>query len=926
MMRRLIVLGGVIFFAALATALAPSSALAVELAAFGRDVVRLPAVEVSGLPRSYVTITIAIPEPLRGAAEVSFEVRLSGLTDLVGRTAGVLRPQESKRVILTLRVPSDALVGILDVADVVFISSEGDEYIVPILLRVPAVHAYNVTGAREFRGLRNGDRVELAYQVTNHGNAPDTLEYSVRTPMGWVVRPQGVRRLVIPARQQMEVPASLVVPATANLGDHEVELWVRSARDSVAVRQVTTVVGVAPSEARNGGFMLAPRIGMAATRGSSATFIGAELSGPIAEDVSLAVRYSQMTRSSGVAVGGLSAVGASGSPFGATLQGKSWQLQGGNVGGEIGTLTGINLSGQGVYGSLQDEQTRARVIAAQPTSGDRSAGSLLGASYGRQFSHGFAGLSASALQEPVGLGAGRELTALGADFTSRPIGTLVLGGALAFRSTPNGSGVGALAEVTHDRPGESASLMIAHAPGGSAGFARATDEIRLSGARDLTDRWGADASLSSTRDEGRNLQRSSSSNFALVNRYQLTEAGSVALRLLRSSFDVSSGNAGIGAFGQDQTTVGLMTNWNLGETDVGVELTEGTIGRSTELLDGRVVESTSGQGSARLDARRHFFGVGLVTGATSYQVTGAGVGIPSTVWTASGGWSSEAMLIFGRPTLLNSTLNYLKFGASRAALSVRAGLRTALPGGLDLAVSVERNPFFVDAQGRAGLGVAVGLSTSTRVLSAAMLGPDGVVFADLNRNGRRDADEPGVGGVAVRRGNDRVVSRRDGRYRLPAAARGRTRVDLSTIPAGLVAHPMLGVDNVELRDIPLLPTGDARVELKLIADDEGRVPDVDLSLAVVVLKDARGFEWLGRRREGSPLTTFEGIPTGRYSMRVDISALREAVRIEDGPQLEVTATGAEVIVVPVRGRVIRIIAPPGRGLGRAGRGDTPPSE
>lgn len=58
----------------------------------------------------------------------------------------------------------------------------------------------------------------------------------------------------------------------------------------------------------------------------------------------------------------------------------------------------------------------------------------------------------------------------------------------------------------------------------------------------------------------------------------------------------------------------------------------------------------------------------------------------------------------------------------------------------------------------------------------------GVVFADRNGNGVRDASEPGIGGVAVSDQDTVVVSARDGRYRL--TSRHGTGIVFVSVPEG----------------------------------------------------------------------------------------------------------------------------------------------
>ena len=45
----------------------------------------------------------------------------------------------------------------------------------------------------------------------------------------------------------------------------------------------------------------------------------------------------------------------------------------------------------------------------------------------------------------------------------------------------------------------------------------------------------------------------------------------------------------------------------------------------------------------------------------------------------------------------------------------------------------------------------------------------GIVFNDLNRNGKRDPDEKGVAGIRVSNGREIVVTSDEGRYELPVS-------------------------------------------------------------------------------------------------------------------------------------------------------------
>jgi len=913
------------FVSALLVAVAALGAVTAEASATGIDLVRLEAVEASGLPRSYVTITIAIPEPLRDAHEVAFEVRLTGLTDVVGRTEGVLRPSQQSRVILTLRVPAEALVGLLDVADVVFRADDGVEFVIPVLLRVPAVRGFLATGTREFRGLSSGDRVDLLYAVHNYGNAPDTLTYELTAPLGWSARPAGRRRVIVPARGRIELPASVAVPASANLGDHMVGVKIVSATNASRAQELATVLGVTGSAGRGApGVTLRPVVAAAASFEGSISFVGATLDGQIAEGVHLSARYAPPTRASGYLNQGLSSVGAMMMPPSANLTGRTWDLALGSVGASGTDLTGAYLFGEGASFRYDGESSKAHAIVARPASSSSARGRTIAAGYSRAISVGQLGGSIARIEEDGVLSAGRELTAVGAEFASNPIGTLVATGALAYRSSNVASGLGAVAGLSHEREGERANIRVVHAPGGSGSFARAANEVQFSGSRSMNERWTVDLFALQTRDEGSVFRRMQSRTLTFGNRYQLRRTTTVFARLQSTTFDAATATTTIGGFGSSEHSLAAGSDWKVGEVQLSAEFEAGVVGRRSDLLDGRSSESSARQAGLRIDANVELDGIGHVSGGAAGELTEVGVGFPAKSWTFNGRWQSVPMLLLSRPTRMNARIGYQQFGALAPMVTVGAGASLALPSGTDLNLSVERNPFFRDASGRVPTTLAMSLTASARVFTPAAKGPESVVFEDLNNNGRRDANERGVAGVGVSRGDARAVSDREGRYRLPKSARGRTIVNVATVPVGMVTHPNLGRDGLEVRDIPLLPTGSLTVSLTLVADADGRLPTADLTSAVVLLRDSTGFEWVGRRTSDST-ASFSGIPTGAYTLRVDVSQVREPLRVDDVPVL-LQAHDESSLVVPLRGRVIRYTVPPGRSGRSGGRGPSTDTE
>jgi hypothetical protein len=233
-------------------------------------------------------------------------------------------------------------------------------------------------------------------------------------------------------------------------------------------------------------------------------------------------------------------------------------------------------------------------------------------------------------------------------------------------------------------------------------------------------------------------------------------------------------------------------------------------------------------------------------------------------------------------------------------------------------MSVERNPFFRDATGRAGVVGAIKLTTSTEVFSTARFSPPGLVYEDRNGNGTRDAGENGVAGVVLRQGDVRVSTNREGAFRVPSDVRGLLRVDPRSIPVGFVAHPRYATDSLERREIPLVPTGSIVVALSVVADSAGRRPDVDLAKTQLWLRDGTGLQWVGVA-VGDGSFRFDQVPVGTYGIRIDFSKVNEPIRVDETTTIEVKPGAQSVRLIEVRGRAIRLSPPnPRSGNGRGG--------
>lgn len=901
-------------------------ALAVPRPAAARpdDDRRLPAIVVDAEDRAVVVVAVELPEELREVRLVRWSARVRGGATIIGRSEGMIAEaiDAPRRFLLTLRLPPDPHAGIAELAEITFRGGE-TPVVLPISVRVELRRQLIVSGPSLLADLHPGDRLELPYRIRNLGNAPETLLVRVQGPAKWTVRPQLPQRLVVERRQEAEFVATVAIPMSAGVGDEVLRVDVLDGPlvGAPALAGARTTLRVAPAIASN-GLLLRPVVAAAAGSGGSAAFVGASLEGAVTEEVRLTARYNPRVRRTGIVNQGLSSVGAIGTPFSATLSARDWSVTAGNGLTELSELAGVNLMGEGITASGRRGEYEARAMVARPTAGFGASGQLLGGGLWRDTEFGRVGGAVSHLVERGGIVRGRELTAVSAEYESMPLGTWRLGSGLAYRSSATTAGVGYTMRALHERDRDRLELRVGHAPGGSAAFARATDDWQLQAARVVSDRWSVDAALNRSTDAGNVFRRLRTDNASLGQRVALTDAIAVTLRGQVSRFDAISADTVFGGFGAGTREVTGGVDWRRGPLSLSVDGSLGAVSRRTELLGGRTVETVAGQQGFRLYAARGLERLGVVDASIGGQFTGVGIGFPSEVWIGSARWSALPLTLAGRSVRFDHEVQYQRLGGLQSFVVLRSSLSTALPGNLELAMSAERNPFFRDAAGRAGWIAAMRVSAATALFAPAARGPEGVAFVDRNRNGTRDAGEPGVAGVVVQRGDARATTDRLGHYRLPARVRGRTRVQQSSLPAGLLAHPRTVGDSLDRLEVPLLVTGSVRLELRMVPDEEGRVPAVRMRDVRVTLQDETGFQWVGRRLDDSTLA-FEDIPAGSYAPRFDLSLLPEPLRVEEATTVTVAERARGRVVVPLRGRNVRIIIPRSRNGTRTGTATGP---
>lgn len=883
---------------------------------------RLPPVSVAGAPRSLVTLVVAVPAELEAMGRVRFEVVISGAVDVMGRLEGEIDatgPGRPRPVMLTLRVPAAALVGLLDVADVIFIADDGRSAVVPIILRVPAVQAIRVSGAREMNALERGDRVELVYRIQNLGNDTEVLSLQLRAPREWTVRAREGETFTLPAYGSREVTVSFRVPPLPNAGSFGLEVGVSrvASGDSVLVANARTLLRVKEFERRLPGVVVRPFVGIASSGDGTGLASGLRLAGPLNERMRLQAEFAPRPTVGGLGLLGLNSVGAVRMPFNAALVTDEWRVDVGNAQATLGELTGINFLGRGVTGAYRSEARDAVVVIAQPNAEFGGEGRFIGAGGWWQTELGRVGGSISSLEETLygGALAGRRLNAIGGDWVSRPIEDAVVSAGLALRDDGTGPSMGFRADVVHARERNRVRLAVLHAPGGSRAFAQASEQYLLDVHRLLTARLSVDVDAQLMRDGGQIIASSENRSLSVGSRYALTPRTSLGARLSEDRTDVSGTLLGIGGFGATQRAVQTSAATEFGAWRLTGDLRFSQLERRSVLLSGSENSRSALQRQMTSALSRPLPQLGMLSVGASLTQTGAGVGVPASLLSAALRWSDVPLALGGEVLRLESEVRVMQSALAPMRVAYRGGVSTLLRSGLELAASAERNPFVLDARGRQGWILALRIGMSAEVMTSSRLLRPGVVYRDLNGNGRRDPGEEGVAGVVLRYGNARFVTTRNGEFRVPTSYRGRVGVDPSSIPAGFVTHPHVAADSTERRDIPLVPTGSVTVELSLALDPDGRVPLVEVANSDVWLRDSDGFEWVGRNAGGGTFV-FEHVPVGQYTVRTGFARLTEPVRADD-VRFVLTPGENAAIAVPVRGRNVRLITPPRQG-GRGG--------
>ncbi|MFI5234558.1 MAG: hypothetical protein ACHQXA_02500 [Gemmatimonadales bacterium] len=835
-------------------------------------------------PHSVEVITVAVPHDVAPTDTVPWRVLPTGRAELLSDREGTLLPatRDSERsVIIIARLPAGAPAGPTQVATAEFDGRDAT-ITVGVNLLVTRIRRADIRLIRASLAVRPTDRAELSVLIANRGNAIDTLNLDATLPAGWrlIGQPQP---LILRPGQQQTVRLMASVPRDAQPTHTYAVLTARASGTALADATADIDVLDRRDQSGHGGPVLTASI--ASSVGDS------DVSAPVAA-LDLSGNYSESTTLSGRAAfaadranANIQAVGRVGVYFGQAYLSATnphWQATVGGTGRQFSPTTGLNAYGVGFSGSATRDHWSAGLMAAEPTAG--ASGQLVGAQFGYQLPAGNVSATATDFRE-TGIYS-RSLQAAGLDYTFTPILSTRLSGGLAWRQYAGGDGLGWSLGANRSTPNDYLTLLATHTPGGTQAYAQATDQVAASAMQRLSDRFAVHAGYSHSSDQNVTFSTLANQSLSAGSDFKLAQAQTLDLDLSSNQFDATSTGLGFGS--RDVTAkAALRSQFHSYSTDLSVSA--GQVQRSTTL--GPL--SVNGPAALRLGAAATVGWVssrGRFTATGTYDYSGPGAGFYPQILQV--GLSASGLVLSRNPkvpTLEASVQRYEWFGTRPGATVARVGAAAQLGDAYRLVVDVERNPFLRANSASTPVVAAFkiersfGLPFSHRTTSA-----QGLVYEDLNGNGLRDAGEPALPGVMIRRGGEVTTTDEKGRFDLYQSDARAASIDATSLPLGLVPGAITTVGHELV--LGVLPTAAVEITLTPKVDELGRRPSsTNLAAAVIIARDSAGAVWT-IQADSAGHARLDALPPGRYTISADFSGFDERLRVlGPAPVVEVRA-------------------------------------
>ena len=886
-----------------------------------RDIeITLPSVSVSGAPRSYQVVSIAIPDALAHSTDVELQIAPRGDCVVLGPHNRSLSGKG--RVAVTIGIPANALAGRLVAGEARFSAPGSATFVVAVEIDVSLVRQIALRpGSAPING-QAGNDVILPFEILNSGNAPEKVSVELNLPSGWSSRDLRLTPLAIQPGETIKKRVRLTIPPLSSTGSSFVHIVLRSGDEIVGDQTVTVEVFNSGSMGRQAGPLITSAVAHANDEnGRPNSLVTLSATGALFDSVRIDARMSQASALSGGANNAFAHLGAFKSSASVALSAPSGELHLGNTGASFSDLTGLYPYGQGALLYLRHPEWSftglGALSIAQVGAGKRKP--MLGIRGMHQWGEVQLSTSASHLADTGP--SPRRLDAFGVGAAVPSLFGSTFKAEIAERRFQGGSGLGWSGGLVGTGPGRNEELRLTHAPGGSDAFARAANELVGNVSERLTSRAAVSASAWRTTDATSVFSGLSANGFSLRPQYAIRGATTIAIEARSYVFDATSRptatNSG-GGFGNREQQLGLSLSTYVRQYYLNSSAYLGNVTRTVSPIGQGVISDRS----------------------------------PRNYWTTNAGWSGaagvlevqsrieqtrdaggfvnqQAMFGIRADELVVPRLGGLRavaelqrvngFGDEKSSV-MRAGFALPIVNGLSLRVDAERNSIFHSLTGHVPWIVGVRFEHALTVPMLRTPGTSGNVYEDLNGNQRRDPGEPGVPGAIVRRGSEKAVADATGKYRVGGDATQPIVVDEASLPDGWTANgPGRG-------DLGVTLSTSAEVELVVAPRSGISDVQVDLSKAHVIARDSSGREW-GARMTGPATATFESLPVGTYILEFDLSELTEPlVPRAPVPLLRVTGKDSKSITITLDPRPIRMWKGPGSPGGGEQKNTTPAAE
>ena len=863
---------------------------------------RAPTTTVRATPRTLHVVGIPVPEAFH-SGRASWRFVGGDMAPVLGERAGRLA-SGMRDVLFTVRVPATAPAGLQEIGVVRFEAAGVAPTDAPLVLDVQVVRRIFIAAAGPMPVARGGDVATVRFELHNGGNAPDTLQLRALALNDWRLLSAFDRPVVLLAGQRTTIATRVAVPEDAGRTSASVRLQALRGADVVAEAEAPFEVTLGVGAERVGPTITASAVSAPGTQQGIAGW-GVRLSGRLTDNVTIDAQTAQADGLTPLGLTAVTRVGFFPVPLSATVAGPGWRVSGGITGLTMSELAGIGVTGSGVTTVVEGAAAQVTAVAARPWTGAGTGGG--GGLYaarvavpvqGRRWSLAHANLDEAGLT-------GRQLvaTTVGLETPTRFGGTLET--EIGHRRHRVGSGLGASAEWRGGVDGTDVFVRAGHAPGGTAAFGRATEDVSASVSRRFASGLELGVGGFRVRDESPSAGSLRNYGVQVSPRARLSERTWVGIEARTTGFEARGSSLG---FRDRDVQLGLDVQHQF---DGGVSLTShalaSRIRRATALGNGAVFETEAPRGQLRAAVAKDA-SWGTAEATLLLERSGLGSGLPPSQ-SALGLRVHNVQPLPSWPSLrVGLDVQRLVVGQASGALIARADARMQLAGGFRLHAAVERNPLLAVFGGDVVVA-ALRIERSFGVPMPSLLPPRSAVFIEADANGRRDPGEAGLGGAIVRAGTRRVVADAQGRFRPGAASARDVALDDRSLPPGwsigtITRDPATG----DVRAVAVVPGASLEVQVDVVAQEDGydRVRDID-ELDVYVT-DSEGRAWLAVPR-GGQRWSFADLPPGTYTMAIGSDRLPEPVVLR-GPAPVVRLDGRTMpapIVLRVGPRPIRLV-------------------